>query len=88
MSSDVSVFRRNYIKLTSYYLSVEYLNIATQKYSIEVYGSVHEACLPNYKFKTVLRRISRELFYPSGACVAFVTMIFSWTTYRLATGKL
>ena len=33
----------------------------------------------NSKFKARLRRISRKLWYPSGAFVAFVTMIFPWT---------
>ena len=32
--------------------------------------------------------IFRELFFPSGACVAFVTMIFPWTTYRFPTREL
>ena len=33
-------------------------------------------------------RISRELFYPSGACRAFVTMIFPWATYRPPSREL
>ena len=36
----------------------------------------------------ILMHISRELFYHSGACVAFVTLIFSWTTYWLATREI
>ena len=48
----------------------------------------HKSRLHNKKFKARLTHISWELFYPSMAYVAFVTMIFPWTTYQLAFREL